>query len=249
VTLAPVDEARHQPGSEPQWNEWWSLDFSRDDGFGGCVRLALLPNVKVAWYWAYVVTPDHAGPVVVRDNDVALPRNTPLEVRADGLWGECTCEVPFEHWTYGLEAFGVRLDEPADAFRGEIGERLAVGFDLEWEVAGPPGETEPQRYEQPGTVHGEVLLARDRIQFEGHGVRAHGWGPTTPWSADHKRAPFDWRESFEVLRFAPVPLGGDAGEPLALVRALCRYASDDGSPTTGWAEWAATDLSTAFESP
>ena len=36
-----------------------------------------------------------------------------LEVRADGLWGELMCETPLEHWSYGLEAFGVALDDPA----------------------------------------------------------------------------------------------------------------------------------------
>ena len=248
MTVAPVDEGRHHAGPEPQWNEWWSLDFARDDGFGGFIRLALHPNAKVAWYWAYVVTPDHPGPIVVRDHDVTLPRNAPLEVRADGLWGELTCEVALEHWTYGLEAFGVRLDEPADAFRGEIGERLALGFDLEWELNGVPIELASQQYEQPGAVHGEVLVDRDRIEFDGHGVRAHGWGAAPPWSAGYKRAPFDWNSAFEVLRLAPVPLDGGPGEPVGLVRALCRFDAGAGV-TTGWAEWAVTDHQRAFDIP
>ena len=52
--------------------------------------------------------------VAVRDHEVPLPR-TGLEVRADGLWGELVCETPLEHWSIGLEAFGLGYDDPADA--------------------------------------------------------------------------------------------------------------------------------------
>src|SRR3954447_21508889 len=136
--LAPADERRHAPGPAASWTEWWALDFARDDGFGGFLRAALYPNRRAAWYWAYVVTPESGGPIVVRDHEVSLPRNENLELRAEGLWADNTCETPFEHWTYGLEAFGVRLDDPADALAGEIGERLPVGWDLEWELLAPP---------------------------------------------------------------------------------------------------------------
>jgi len=118
----------------------------------GLVRLEL--RETRAWYWTYLVgVPDVDGVLVVRDHDVPLPRQG-LEVRADGLWAEFTCETPREHWTFGLESFGIRLDSPEDARQGseEIGERLAVGLDIEWEVAsdGPPG----------GVVYGDVLVGR-----------------------------------------------------------------------------------------
>lgn len=118
----------------------------------GIVRLEL--RETRAWYWTYLVgVPDVDGVLVVRDHDVLLPRQG-LEIRADGLWAEFTCETPREHWTFGLESFGVRLDSPDDARRGseEIGERLAVGLDVEWEVGpdGPPA----------GIVHGDVLVGR-----------------------------------------------------------------------------------------
>ena len=70
------------------------------------------------------------GFVVVHDDAVPRPRGRALEVRADGLWTEMTCETPDEHWSFGLEAFGLRVDDPAET----IGERLAVGYDLEWET-------------------------------------------------------------------------------------------------------------------
>jgi hypothetical protein len=126
------------------------------------------------------VLPERPGPVVVRDHDVPLPRGG-LEVRADGLWGEQVCETPFEHWTYGLEAFGVALDDPDDSLRGEIGERLAVGFDLEWEVDPAAGDIHPcggalQGYAQFGAVHGELLLGRSRVEIDACALRSHRWG-------------------------------------------------------------------------
>jgi hypothetical protein len=118
----------------------------------GIVRLELFETH--AWYWTYLVgVPGIDGVLVVRDHEVPLPRQG-LEIRAEGLWAALTCETPREHWTFGLESFGVRLDSPEDARIGteEIGERLAVGLDLEWEVAagGPPS----------GIVHGDVLVGR-----------------------------------------------------------------------------------------
>ena len=133
MTFAAVDERAHVPGDVPWWWETWHLDVATDGGVGLAVRLACAPALGVAWWWTHLLSPDLDGPLVVRDHEVGLPRQG-LEVRADGLWGELWCESPFEHWTYGLEAFGVRLDDPADSLRGEIGERMPVGLDIEWEV-------------------------------------------------------------------------------------------------------------------
>ena len=141
----------------------WLLDFAAGDGFAGFVRLELRESEKIAWYWTYLVgVPGVDGVVVVRDHEVLLPRQG-LEIRADGLWAELWCEAPGVHWTFGLESFGVRLDAPRDALRagGEIGERIAVGLDIEWEVGadGPPS----------GIVHGDVLVGRERLAIDGRG--------------------------------------------------------------------------------
>jgi hypothetical protein len=187
IVSTPADERRHQPAdSGTYFNESWYFDFSRDDGTGGYVRLGLYPNQRLAWYWAYLVTPEH-GLVAVRDHEVPLPRGNALEIRADSLWGECVCETPMEHWGLGLEAFGVRLDSPGDAYRGEIGERLPVGLDLEWEASTPvfdypyPDEHPGAHYEHAGVVHGELLIGSDRIPFEGRGERDHSWGDRDWW--------------------------------------------------------------------
>lgn len=177
-----ADERAHEPGAASWWWETWHLDAATDDGIGVSVRLALAPSLGVAWWWSYLILPDLPGPVVVRDHEVGLPRRG-LEVRADGLWGELTCETPLEHWTYGLEAFGVRLDDPADALRGEIGERLPVGLDIEWEVEtdahvprARPNDWPVLGYTQTGVVRGEVLLGRTRIEIDAVGHRSHTWG-------------------------------------------------------------------------
>jgi hypothetical protein len=176
-------EGRHPPGEEPLWGESWYFDFASPDGdLGGYVRLGLYPNLGVAWYWAYLVGTDRPL-VAVRDHDVALPRGRTLEVRAEGLWSAINCETPNEHWSIGLEAFGVGMDDPADAYRGERGDRTPLGFDLEWEAAAAvfdyPG---PTRYEQACTVHGEVLVGAERLAFDGFGQRDHSWGVRDWWA-------------------------------------------------------------------
>jgi len=186
IKSTPADEGHHEPDAGLYWNESWYFDFSRADGTGGYVRLGLYPNQQVAWYWAYLVSPA-LGLVVVRDHEVPLPRGKALEIRADSLWAEFVCETPMEHWGLGLEAFGVRLDEPGDAYRGEIGERVPVGLDLEWEAASPvydypyPEEHPGAHYEHAGVVHGELLVGQERIDFEGRGERDHSWGDRDWW--------------------------------------------------------------------
>jgi hypothetical protein len=185
----------------------WLLDFAASipaggDGIAGFVRLELREAEPVAWYWTYLVgVPGVEGVLVVRDHEV-LPPKQGLEIRADGLWAELTCETRGEHWTFGLESFGVRLDAPAEALRagGEIGDRVAVGLDLEWEV----GPTGPPR----GTVHGDVLVGRARHEIDGPG-----------WFYDDgvpEPAPLKG----ETLATVFVPLGaGDAFVERRLVRA------------------------------
>ena len=180
------DERRHEPTDTFHFTESWYFDFWRPDGVGGYVLLGIVPNQRVAWYWAYLVSPDF-GLVVVRDHEVAMPRGKALEVRADSLWAELVCETPMEHWGLGLEAFGVRLDDPADAYRGELGERLPVGLDLEWEAITPRydypyPEGAGSHYEHAGIVHGDLLVDDLRIPFDGRGERDHSWGERDWWA-------------------------------------------------------------------
>jgi hypothetical protein len=250
----------------PRPDDAWGVDFARADGTGGFVRLLRVGDR--CWYWAYLVGPE-IGLVVVRDHDVPVPRREGvLEVRADGLWAELVCETPDEHWGIALEAFGVALDGPAAALPGgdgaEIGVRVPVGLDLEWEV----GVHAPF-----GSVRGEILLARDRVAFDGAGVLRLAATDTAVWpsawsgawrvdgggwvrSSSVEAAPGsggipepvgaileDGRQvALELLATAPVPLvaGAGPGGPV-LVRALTRahLESPPESPSMsgiGWAE-------------
>jgi hypothetical protein len=133
----------------------WSLDFADgDQGIEGTLRLAVAGDR--ASFHAQVVVPD-VGVVVVRDDDVPAPRRDDvLVVRAEGLWAELLCETPGEHWSIGLEAFGVRFESEAEAAASDRGDRVPVGFDLEWET--------------PDCVSGEILVGRDRHDLTARGT-------------------------------------------------------------------------------
>lgn len=164
--------------TEPLLDEAWGFEWGDADGNGGFLRLALHRHARVAWFWAYLLRPG-TGPVAVRDHEVTLPRGAALEIRAEALWSELVCETPSEHWSIGLEAFGVALDDPDDARHGEIGTRIALGFDFEWETTGDPftATVDDSVYEeQPGLVHGEVLLGRERIALDTVGRFEHTTG-------------------------------------------------------------------------
>lgn len=132
----------------------WSLAFTDDQGLRGSLTLTV--DGDRASFVAQVVVPG-IGVVVVRDDDVPPPRRDDLiVVRAEGLWAELLCETPGEHWSIGLEAFGVRFDDEVEAASTDRGERVPVGFDLEWET--------------PDRVVGEVLIDRARHDLDARGT-------------------------------------------------------------------------------
>ena len=139
----------------------WRLELSGADGTHGSVEMEI-PDVGGAAggrarYEARLAGPELGdGVIVVRDHDIAPPKGRLLEIRADGLWAELVCETPGEHWGFALEAFGLRFADEAEAAMSDVGERIAVGLDLEWET--------------PDLVHGELLVERARIPFDGTGT-------------------------------------------------------------------------------
>jgi hypothetical protein len=138
----------------------WSLEFGDHHGIRGSFRLALGDDAaSPATFTARLTLPDE-GVVVVHDDDVTPPRGSQLVIRAEGLWAELLCETPGEHWSFGLEAFGVRFADDAEAATSDRGERVAVGFDLEWET--------------PDRVYGELLLGRRQLEFDGTGTFSTG---------------------------------------------------------------------------
>jgi len=178
----PGDERPHPPLTVPHWEESWSFQFTAAAGhLAGAVALRLRPAERRAWWWTHVVGPDRAL-VAVREHDLALPRHPGLELRGSGLWAELTCEIPLDHWSVGLEAFGLAFDDPARALGDERGDPVAVGLDLGWEGTGPcRSRGGGPAYAQPCEVHGQVLVGSERHDVDGLGTRAHRWGRRHWW--------------------------------------------------------------------
>ena len=248
--MGPADEGRHLPPDDPVWTESWYFDWAGEDGsLAGYVRLVLLPAHGLSWFWACLV--GEGRPLVtVLDHDAPLPRAPGLDVRGEGLWVALECEQPLDHWTVGLEAFGLAFDDPREVLGRGHGDRAALGLDLEWETDSPVGER-PDGYWLGCRVSGEVLVGPERLTVDGWGLRDHTWGraPWSPW-AGGRLADGTWFRTgdpaadgltVEPLRRAPVRLDGPAvpaGVPTALDRALSRYRTADGRTGLGWAEGA-----------
>lgn len=147
----------------------WSLQFADDHGHAGLVELTLpMPDASApagasCSFHATLTVPE-VGVVTVHDDEVPVPRNVnstaksslgSLEIRAEGLWAEMLCETPGEHWSFGLEAFGLRFDTAEEAATTDVGDRVAVGYDLEWET--------------PDHVVGELLVGRTTIAIDATG--------------------------------------------------------------------------------
>jgi hypothetical protein len=222
--LSAADERAHRPSGDPAWQEWWYFDFAAPDGsVAGYLRLTLRPAERRAWWWSAVVGSDVPF-VLVREHDVDPPRAGTLEVRASGLWAEPVCETPFEHWSVGLEAFGVGMDDPTEAYGRERGDQVPLGFDLEWEAHDGPVSNETG-YFQPCTVHGDVLAGADRFEIDGSGVREHGWGVAAPggWVEGRRDDGVQVDErgliagGLDVVYHAPLQ-----APPHRVARALCR---------------------------
>jgi hypothetical protein len=120
------------------------------------------------------------------------------------------------------------------SLRGEIGERMPVGLDIEWEVdpdvGVPVGRTldAGAGYEQFGRVHGEVLLGRSRYELDAVGLRSHEWGAPAPdrWSA-WMRAPGIAR------RVRPTDARSETDRRADGLPTAVRYVLDDGLELSG----------------
>jgi hypothetical protein len=203
----------------PDHRATW-FDFAAGDArLGGSVRLARDIGAGRAVYWACIVG-DGRPLVTVRDDDVPLPRGSTLEVRTSGLWSAIHTETPGEHWSVGLEAFALALDDPYDAWADERGDLVPLGFDLEWEATTTGGLS------TPCVVTGEVLLGDEVITVDAFGWRGDEHGPhdwTTPKRTGH------WADGTPLGRteheavFTPVheaPVLAGAGD-VRLARSLC----------------------------
>lgn len=175
-------EARH-----PSCVERFAFDFWADDGhLAGFAAVTFRP--QGAWYWAGLVGRTRHY-VLVKELDVPRPRrDADFDIRAEALWAGHTCETAFEHWSIGLEAFGLAFEDPDGAVGPELGDRTGLGFDLEWETSGAPPTGADGDYQQRGRMHGEILIGSgarvESIAFDGPATRRHAWSADLTASLD-----------------------------------------------------------------
>jgi hypothetical protein len=190
-TPDPRDEHRHLPDSTELWNESYYMDWFNDDlTLGGYARIGFYPNLNRVWYWACLVGPDRPL-VTVIEHEVAMPKSaSSLELRHEGLWADHVIEVPNEHMSINLEAFGLSLDDPAEVYHDPRGEVVPFGFELDFITDRGAYQWPPvtPRYEIPCRVQGQILVGDERIEFDGWGQRDHSWGAARDWWA----MPWSW---------------------------------------------------------
>ena len=128
------------------------------------MRLGLLPNQRRAWYWAYLV--GEGRPLWPCATTTSRFPRWPWRFDR-GLWAELICETPHDHWSRELEAFGVALDDPADAYRLSEATGLRSGSTWSGRATGDvfpyPGTT---RYEQACGSAARCWSGDERLGFE-----------------------------------------------------------------------------------
>ena len=75
-----------------------------------------------------LVDHDPACAVVLVETGIE-PSSGRWEFRTSGLWAEVFDES--EHWSYGLEAFALEIDDPAELLGRGYGKRVALGWELD----------------------------------------------------------------------------------------------------------------------
>jgi Ecdysteroid kinase-like family len=181
----PSDEGRHTPGPEELWNESWYFDAVSDDGATGVyTRIGLYPNLGVCWLTAYICGQDRPAVAIV-DFAAPLPTGEGLALEREGLQAEHVCLATLERFRVRVEATGEVFADASAPLRGESGDPVAAGFDLEWETSGTPyAYRMATRYEIPCHVRGTMHVGDEQIQLRGRGQRDHSWGTRDWWSAE-----------------------------------------------------------------
>jgi hypothetical protein len=174
VPIDPIDDLPHR--QESSLVEQWQFDFwSGEHDLGGWVHFTYDQSSRKGWYVTALIGVDRQLVLVV-DPKVPIPQLTQyLEFRAEGIWAQHVCETPLEHWTVGLEAFGVTLETAEDAMGDQWGKRTGVGLDLEWERIEDTEETDTG-FRQRCSVTGEVLIDDEVIDLNAQGWRSRSWG-------------------------------------------------------------------------
>lgn len=123
-------------------------------------------------------------PVVI--SAVDIPFGQGWELRTSGLWAEQVRERPFDHWSYGLEAFALAIDEPDELSGRGFGHRVPLGWELDF-VADAKPETRaadgPGSFSQSGTIEGLILTGNGEQPINGRARRSY-WAGSAPAHTD-----------------------------------------------------------------
>ncbi len=178
-------EARHEPTEALEWEESHRLDIliaETDVSPASSVsfQIGRHPNRDggVASFLAAYMRKGEL-PIVISDLAVPLPADR-WEIRTSGLWADHICETPMEHWSYGLEAFALAIDRADELLLSGVGDRVPLGWELEFESTKEAAPLGAEAYLQTGTAHGLLLTADGELEIEGEAVRSHWWGTGGP---------------------------------------------------------------------
>jgi hypothetical protein len=179
------DESAHIATGEPLWSESWYADFvDAASGFGGWVRIGLIPNQQTAWLHALLCGPD-LPTVAVVDFEVPLPAD-PWALQTGAIGFTHSVDDPLHTYRIGLHGRGQSFPDPAALLRGEQGAAVEVAIDLVWSTDGTPYKYRlTTRYEIPCTVSGTVTVDGRRYTLDAvPGQRDHSWGVRDWWGMD-----------------------------------------------------------------
>jgi len=182
----PDDEGRHDPGTEPLWNESWYFDAVSDAGdLGVYTRLGLLPNQDECLYTACITGPDRPSIMLVGAFPLPAADDDAQVVEGEGLHAEHHCEAPLQRFRVVVEGAGQAFTDASAPLRGEAGEDVEIAFELVWETDGIPyAWRQSTRYEIPCRVSGTVTIGGEELAFSGPGQRDHSWGARDWWAVD-----------------------------------------------------------------
>jgi Ecdysteroid kinase-like family len=179
------DESAHVATGEPLWSESWYADFAdAANGFGGWVRIGLIPNQQTAWLHALLCGPD-LPTVAVVDFEVPLPAD-PWALQTGAIGFTHSVDDPLHTYRIGLHGRGQSFPDPAALLRGEQGAAVEVAIDLVWSTDGTPYKYRlTTRYEIPCSVSGTVTVDGRRYTLDAvPGQRDHSWGVRDWWGMD-----------------------------------------------------------------
>lgn len=216
--LVAGDEYRQTPTDMQPGTSWWEshrlIAYSADTSIALATQVSITVGAAQSLASFYcVVFRSGLLPIVIADCAFQAPTSL-WEFRTSGLWVDTICETPFEHWSYGLEAFGLEITDGDELLGRGYGNRVPLGWELEVEHDGSsdPVSFEQAGYDQSGEAHGLLLFADGETEFSGTALRQHWWGSTEPELASPVLAGLDRRINDWAASLSPAASSSNGAE-------------------------------------